>query len=173
MDRVKFKEIISCLSAEKLVFCDEMGVDDNISPLYGWSARGNRSYGAVNGYRKERVNILAGYQKGSTKLIAPIEYVGNTDTRIFNLWIKDHLCPQLIKGQYVILDNVSFHKSPKVREYIENIGCFLLYLPAYSPDLNPIEHCWANFKNCLRRIIDEFSDFKDAITKAMELTFSG
>ena len=69
--------------------------------------------------------------------------------------------------------HVSFHKSPKVREYIENVGCFLLYLPAYSPDLNPIEHCWANFKNCLRKIIDEFTDFRDAITKAMELTFAG
>jgi transposase len=53
------------------------------------------------------------------------------------------LCPELRPGQVVIMDNASFHKSPRIRKIIENVGCQLLYLPPYSPDLNPIEHYWA------------------------------
>lgn len=90
--------------------------------------------------------------------------------------IKDlakHLCPKLRQGQYVILDNASFHKSAKTKELIEKAGCHLLFLSKYSPDLNPIENCWANFKNYLRKIIDKYTDFTSAITHAMTKTFSG
>lgn len=104
-------------------------------------------------------------------MIAPFEYKGFTDTKIFLQWIKEHLCPALSKGQYVILDNASFHKSKKVRELIEEVGCHLLYLPPYSPDLNPIEHAWANFKNYLRKIINNFEDFRDAISEAWMQVF--
>jgi transposase len=69
------------------------------------------------------------------------------------------------------MDNVSFHKSIKVKEAIEKVGCKLIYLPPYSPDLNPIEHCWANFKNYLRKIIKTFDNVRDAITAAMLKTF--
>ena len=95
------------------------------------------------------------------------------DTLLFNNWLEKYLCPALRKGQYVILDNASFHKSAKTRELVEKAGCYLLFLPKYSPDLNPIEHCWANFKNYLRKIIDKHTDFASAITEAMTKTFSG
>ena len=150
-----------------------MGVDDNISPLYGWSEEGCRAYGEVEGFRKERRSIIAGHTPGTKQLIAPMEYKGFTDTRLFNQWLEDQLCPNLRKGQYVILDNASFHKSAKTRELIEKAGCYLLFLPKYSPDLNPIEHCWANFKNYLRKIIHKYTDFASAITQAMLKTFSG
>lgn len=155
-----------------LVFCDEMGVDDNVSPIYGWSELGERSYGEVEGFRNERRSIIAGHTPGSKQLIAPIEYQGFTDTVLFNNWLEEHLCPNLRKGQYVILDNASFHKSAKTREIIKAAGCNLLYLPTYSPDLNPIEHCWANFKNYLRKIIDKCENFSAAISVSMTKVFS-
>ena len=94
------------------------------------------------------------------------------DTFLFNNWLERYLCPALSKGQYVILDNASFHKSAKTREFIEKAGCHLLFSPKYSPDLNPIENCWANFKNYLRKIIDRYTDFASAITHAITKTFS-
>ena len=73
MDRIKGIEVTD------LVFCDEMGVDDNIAPIYGWSEKGSRSYGEVEGFRKERVSIIAGHTPSSKELIAPMEYKGFTD----------------------------------------------------------------------------------------------
>ena len=93
------------------------------------------------------------------------------DKALFNQWVCEHLCPALTKGQYIIMDNASIHKDIRVKEAIEKVGCTLVYLPTYSPDLNPIEHCWANFKNCLRTIIKNFSNIRDAITEAISKTF--
>jgi len=168
-DRGVFMDMLQKIAPKDVVYCDEVGVESNIAPIYGWSEKGKRSYVEREGRSKERRNIVAGYNSG--KLVAPLEYVGNTNTSIFLDWIEEHLCPVLVRGQTVILDNASFHKSSKIREAIEKVGCKVLYLPPYSPDLNPIEHCWANFKNCLRKIRRKFNDLKSAITKAMQITF--
>lgn len=148
-----------------------MGVSNNITALRGWSQRGKRAYGEQIGFSTKRVNIVAGYIYGSKKLIAPFEHNGNMNKALFTQWIEHHLCPSLEAGQYVILDNASIHKSPRIKEAITKAGCTLLYLPTYSPDLNPIEHCWANFKNYLRKIISNFSDFHNAITVSILKTF--
>ena len=144
-----------------------------MSILHGWSEIGKRSYGEVDGFRSERRSIVAGHIPKTKDLVAPIEYKGFMDTSLFNNWIERFLCPALRKGQYVILDNASFHKSPLTEEIIKRAGCHLLYLPPYSPDLNPIEHCWANFKNYLRKIVDQYTSFSQAITAAMKETLSG
>ena len=115
--------------------------------------------------------MVAAYRHGSKELISPFEYKGYTDTPLFVHWIEEHLCPNLQKGECVIMDNFSGHKAPEVREAIEKAGCTLLYLPAYCPDLNPIEHCWANFKRNLRKIIKTFENFPSAITTAILETF--
>ena len=172
-ERQSFMEQIDKLNPSDLVFCDEMGVDNNICTLYGWSEVGKRSYGEVDGFRSERRSIVAGHVAKSKELVAPIEYKGFMDTTLFNDWLEKYLCPALRQGQYVILDNASFHKSAKTKELIEKAGCYLLFLPKYSPDLNPIEHCWANLKNYLRKIIDKYRDFASAITEAMTKTFPG
>ena len=162
---------IQQIPRNKLVYCDEMGVSNNIMTLRGWSKKGKRSYGEQIGFSTERVNIVAGYTSGTKELVAPFEHYGNMNKRLFNQWVADLLCPALTAGQYVIMDNASIHKDASVREAIEEVGCILVYLPTYSPDLNSIEHCWANFKNYLRKIIKNFANLRDAITAAMLKTF--
>ncbi len=159
------------IKTESIVYCDEVGVHDNIAPIYGWSEQGKRSYGERDGRSKEKLNIVAGLNNKT--LIAPFEYSGNTDGSVFLDWITNHLCPCLKEGQTVILDNASFHKAKEVKDAIEKVGCRLLYLPPYSPDLNPIEHCWANLKNCLRKIRRKFDNLQNALTYAMHTTFPG
>jgi transposase len=170
--RKVFIDFINQISPSNLVYCDEMGVSNNITTLYGWSEKGKRSYAEQIGFATEKVNIVAGYIQGTKELIAPLEHSGNMDKALFNQWICEHLCPALTKGQHVIMDNASIHKDIKVKEAIEKVGCTLVYLPTYSPDLNPIEHCWANFKNYLRKIIKKYDNIRDAITVAITRTFS-
>ncbi len=85
------------IEPENLVFCDEVGVDDNMTTLYGWSNKGDRSYGEMEGYKKNRVSIVAAYQRGAKSLIALLEYTGYTNTQLFVSWVEDHLCPNLKK----------------------------------------------------------------------------
>ncbi len=75
------------------------------------------------------------------------------NTGLFNIWLKEVLTPQLTPGSVLILNNASFHKSAESRKIVESAGCKLMFLPPYSPDLNPIEKYWANMKNKVREIL--------------------
>jgi transposase len=79
-------------------------------------------------------------------------------TLTFNLWLETILLPSLPRGTTLIMDNAAFHKSLKTKELIEKSGCHLLFLPTYSPDLNPIEHWWHKIKSILRPLIQNASD---------------
>jgi transposase len=85
-------------------------------------------------------------------LQAPMTIPEPTDGDIFSAYIEQVLCPRLQPGQVVILDNLSAHKVAGVRERIEAVGARLLYLPPYSPDLNPIEQAWSKVKQILRSL---------------------
>jgi len=119
-----------------LVYIDETGID-YCHRRYAKRERGKPAYGAVCGKNHRQYSVIGAYN--SRKLKAPFVFDGSTDTALFIAWMKEHLLPSLRRGQTVIMDNASFHKSPKIRALIENAGCELLYLPPYSPDLNPIE----------------------------------
>jgi len=88
--------------------------------------------------------------KVDKKIIAPMVYQGTCNTALFESWVEKVLVPDLSPGQTLILDNASFHKSQKTKDLIEKAGCFLLFLPPYSPDLNPIEKFWAWLKGHIR-----------------------
>lgn len=97
------------------------------------------------------------------KIKAPIRYSGTANSDLFLYWLETFLLPVLENGQVVIMDNCSIHKSLKVKELIESVGCRLMYLPPYSPDLNPIENYWAVMKNNIKKIRDNFDDIVGAI----------
>ena len=116
--------------------------------------------------------MIAGYRYASKDMIAPFEYKGYTDLSLFIGWFEQILCPKLKKGDCVILDNASFHKSVELAAIADDFEIKIIYLPAYSPDLNPIEKCWANFKKKLRKIIKKSKSFQEAITQAFNETLS-
>ena len=78
-------------------------------------------------------------------------YQGYCNTKLIEAWLQQFLLPQLLPGQVIIMDNDPFHNSSKIREIIEVAGCELLFLPSYSPDLNPIEHWWHKVKTAIRK----------------------
>jgi len=79
------------------------------------------------------------------------------------MWLKDFLIPELKPGQVVIMDNATFHKSEESQRLIKNAGCRILFLPPYSPDLNPIEIFWANFKKIIRTNLEKLKTLAEAI----------
>lgn len=115
----------------------------------------------ISGKRYQRESFVAG--KLGKKIIAPFCYKGTCDTKLFNFWVENFLLPELLPGQIVIMDNATFHKSSKTKNLIESVGCKILFLPPYSPDLNPIEVFWANFKKMVKEKIKIFKNLSHAI----------
>ena len=164
--RIKFIEELKGLNQEQLVFLDESGVEDNASPLYGWSIRGSRCYGKRAYQHKRRVSMIAGLC--SKEIIAPVVFEGTCDTNVFLSYVQQILIKELKAGQVVVMDNINFHKNQKVKELIESVGCTVMFLPTYSPDLNPIEHYWFKVKHKIRKIASQFPDFFEAVLFALQ-----
>jgi transposase len=144
-----------------LIYIDESGIEEELIRQHGYAGRGKKIYDDVSGKKFARTNMIAGYINGVT--IAEYVYKDNTDATFMIAWVEQLLVPSLKKGQVVVMDNASFHKNKKIRELIEKAGCRLIYLPPYSPDLNPIEHYWANMKKKLRGIAKHFQSLMDAV----------
>lgn len=139
---------------------DESGIDDNEEYSYGWGKTGKRIYSLRMSYRTKRLSIISALNRN--KLQAPFVFEGYCNSKVIELYIKKVLVPTLKPGQTVIMDNASFHKSEKVKFYIEEVGCNIIYLPPYSPDLNPIEHHWHAVKNKMRKKIKKYGLYKAA-----------
>ena len=137
------------LDAERLVFVDEMGVNTSLFPLYAWSRRGERALASVPCNWGANVTLLASMSAEGMGPCLAVE--GPTTGEVFETYLKRALAPTLGRGQVVVMDNLSSHKGAWVRELIEGRGCELIYLPPYSPDLNPIEEAFAKLKALLRR----------------------
>jgi len=137
-------------------YLDECGVDHRLYREYGRSLRGARIYQEVSGKRRERTSIIAAARQG--KLVAPAVFQGSCDTAMVDTYFEKVLLPVLPSGSVIVLDNARFHQSPTTQKLVEDVGCRLLFLPAYSPDLNPIEHLWAAFKTRLRQDLSSATD---------------
>lgn len=109
-----------------------------------------------------RTNIVAA-QCGK-QILAPMTFRGTCNTSLFITWIEKMLIPELKQGQVIIMDNATFHKSPAIKEMIESAGCRLIFLPPYSPDLNPIEKFWANLKRWINQHVPFMEDLHKAIS---------
>ena len=93
------------------------------------------------------------------QFIAPFTFQGGCNADVFNTWLERVLLPSLPIGTTIVMDNAAFHKSAKTKALIEQYGCHLLFLPTYSPDLNPIEHWWHKIKSILRPIVQKSADY--------------
>ena len=144
-----------------MVFVDESGIDTYLYRKNCRAPKGKQVHEAISGRKFERCSIVAG--KCGQKILAPFGYYGTCNSKLFLKWVKEMLVPNLKKNQIVIMDNASIHKSPKIREEIEKAGCRLVYQPAYSPDLNPIEHFWALLKKKIGALKQKFESIFDAI----------
>ena len=136
------------LSAHRLIFIDETGAATNMVRRYGRSPRGQRVNGyAPNGHWKT-TTFVAGLT--SSGIIAPLVVDQPMNRLIFTVYVRQFLAPQLRPGDIVIMDNLSSHKNTDVARAIAERGAVLLFLPPYSPDLNPIELAFAKLKALLR-----------------------
>ena len=101
--------------------------------------------------------------KCQKEILAPLGYSGTCDSQLFNFWIENILVNQLKQGQTVIMDNAKIHKTEKTKKLIENAGCNLVFLPPYSPALNPIENFWGTLKKNIKSSMHESNSLMDAI----------
>jgi DDE superfamily endonuclease len=126
--------------ARRLVFVDESGFHTSMTRLRARAPRGERAYGKVPRNRGKNETLIASITfEGAVGASMTIE--GATDTAAFEAYVEHFLAPTLEKGQVVVLDGLGAHRPQKVRELIEARGADLVFLPSYSPDLNPIEIC--------------------------------
>lgn len=146
--RIEFRNVIEQIPCEDLIFIDEAGVNIAMAQYYAWAYSHQRIYAPKPAKRPENVTMLAALS--TQGVLACMNIPGYTDTQVFVAFLKDVLLPVLPKGKYIVLDNLSAHKSPLVQEIIELAGSSLLYLPSYSPDFSPVELCWSKVKHILR-----------------------
>ena len=166
--RDKYQEAIKDIPYESLVYIDESGVELTICKDRGWGKKSEKLVGKKSGKYYERTNIIAGLV--NNKSIAPMVFNGSCNTSLFESWVENFLIRELKAGQVVIIDNASFHKSQKTRELIESVGCKLIFLPPYSPDLNPIEKFWANMKRWIKQQIQFCHGLYHAISSFFNLS---
>jgi transposase len=132
------------------VFVDEMGANTSLSPRYAYSLRGRRAYAQVPRNRGANTTLLASMDLEGVGSCLAVE--GATTATVFEAYVEKVLVPSLKRGQIVVLDNLSAHKSERARKLIEERGCQLLFLPPYSPDFNPIEEAFSKIKGALRKV---------------------
>jgi transposase len=138
------------------VFIDETWAKDNMTRLYGRCRRGQRLIGKIPLARWQTTTFLAALRHDA--MTAPMVLDGPIDGTWFLAYVEQVLCPTLKAGDVVVLDNLGSHRSDKIRQAIEAVGASLLYLPKYSPDLNPIENAFAKLKAALRRAAERSTE---------------
>ena len=146
--RNEWVEFQGSIDPHRLVFLDESGLKTNMTRLYGRAYKGLRCHDAAPRGRWETVTILSSVRfDGTTESVL---FDGAVDRKMFDEYIRKVLAPQLRPGDIVIMDNLSAHKSAEALKYIKLSEAEAKFLPAYSPDLNPIEKMWSKVKQLLR-----------------------
>jgi transposase len=164
--RNTYQEVIKDIPPESLVYIDESGIELTICNDRGWGEKSEKLVGKKSGKYYERTNIIAGYV--NHKSIARMVFNGSCNTKLFETWVEQFLIKELTAGQFVVMDNAAFHRSIKTKELIESVGCKVIFLSPYSPDLNPIEKFWANMKRWIKAHISNF----DKLYNALETFFN-
>jgi transposase len=147
--RAAHRRALGAVAPQNLVFVDESGVNLSYTRLYARAPKGRRALGQAPRNWGKNVTIFGAL--GLEGLLASLHVTGSTDREVFLPYVEKVLAPALWPGAVVVLDNLSAHKGRGVAERIEACGARLVYLPPYSPDLNPIEQAWSKLKTFLRQ----------------------
>ena len=165
--RYEWSTLIKSLDVKHLFFLDESGVNTDMTRTYGRAEGGERVVGSVPLNTPKSTTILASVcVNGKTNYTT---YSGGTTGEKFVDYLKNNLIPTLGKDDIVIMDNLRSHHVKEVKETLEKAGIHFLYLPPYSPDLNPIEMLWSKIKSILRKLeIRTAEGLPDAIASAFQ-----
>ena len=147
--RLMWKAHQGGVDLQRLVFIDETWAKTNMTPLRGWAARGKRLIGKAPFGHWNTMTFIAALRHDA--ITAPWVIDGPINGETFRTYIEQVLVPTLHQDDIVILDNLGSHKAPAIRNTIRAAGARLFFLPAYSPDLNPIEQVFAKLKHLLRK----------------------
>lgn len=133
---------------------------------YGWAPSEKRAYGHVPRNWGDNVSLMGALALDGLRTLGTLN--GSVDGEAFGAWVEHFLAPKLNPGEFVLWDNLSTHKAQQASKAIEKAGAKLVWLPPYSPDLNPIENCWSKLKAILRAIAARTrEELDEAIARAM------
>ena len=142
--------LASHFDARRLVFVDESGFNTSMRRLRARAPRGQRAYGRVPRNRGKNTTLIAAVTlQGGMGESMTLE--GATDALAFEAYVEHVLAPSLCEGQVVVLDKLVVHRTEKVKDLIEERGADLVFLPSYSPDMNPIEEAFSKIKQLVRK----------------------
>ena len=161
--RALWQWLVSRFDVRRLVFVDESGTHISMDRLRSRAPKGERAYGQVPKNRGKNLTLIASmslYGMGESMC-----FEGATDARAFEVYVEHFLAPSLTEGQVVVMDNLGAHRPKRIRELIEARGAELVFVPSYSPDLNPIEQAFSKIKNILRKL---GARTHEALLEAME-----
>ena len=160
------------MSKNNLYFLDESSINLGMTRIYGWADKSKRVDDYVPDGRFERTSVIAAL--GKNGINAPMTFKGTMDKNVFKTYLEDVLAPTLQAGDVVVMDNLSVHKVKDILKPVYDKGARVIFLPPYSPDLNPIERAWSKMKSILRKIkARTVDDLKKAVKIALdELTES-
>jgi transposase len=147
--RASWKRYQGRIAAERLVFIDETWTKTNMVRTHGWGPKGQRVRGKAPHGHWRTMTFLAALR--CDRIAAPCLFNGPINGRSFTAYVEQCLVPTLNPGDVVVMDNLGSHKGDAVRRAIRAAGARLLFLPPYSPDLNPIEQVFAKLKTLLRK----------------------
>ena len=147
--RGAFREYVRSIVADRFVFVDECSTNIALSPIFARAPKGERAFGKAPRNWGKNVSLICAIDAGGVKPSMSME--GAVDARAFEGYVEHFLTRKLKRGQIVVMDNLSVHKSKRVERLIEGAECELLFLPPYSPDMNPIEEAFSKLKGILRK----------------------
>ncbi len=147
--RDAFRQQVAALDPGDLVFLDESGFSLALSVLYGWGRKGEPLIEAVPARRGKNLSVLGAFDIEG--MVATTSKQGAMTRADFELFLHTDLLPRLLPGSVLVLDNASIHKGGQIECLVKQAGCHVLYLPPYSPDLNPIELAWSFVKSQVRK----------------------
>jgi transposase len=156
--------LASRFDARRLVFVDESGFNTSMTRLRARAPKGKRAYGKVPRNRGKNTTLIAAITlQGAMGESMSVE--GATDAEAFEAYVEHFLAPSLCEGQVVVLDGLGAHRTEKVRDLVQARGADLVFLPSYSPDLNPIEEAFSKIKALVVR--KEGARVREALVEAI------